>query len=164
MGNMKRNCTTKVKKKKKRQLASENSNNNNKKKILKNCINLRIYKRLPKAVKINYKTRLGKGTNWIAFNSSTGRERWMPCCRDKWGNQSIHKKCNFKDITSAPLNFRASAINYDIHFVLNSPNLCFSSCSCLNTSSSSGNADNNSSSRKSKASCFKQTDDCRTVF
>ena len=53
--------------------------------------------------------------------------------------------------------------NCNIYCVLNSPNLCFSSCSCLNTLSSSGNADVSSSSRMSKASCFKITDDCKEV-
>ena len=55
--------------------------------------------------------------------------------------------------------FKTSNIKFH-QFGLNSPNFCLSSNNCLKMSSNSGNADNSSSSRRSKASIFKQTDDC----
>lgn len=126
-------------------------------------INLKIYKWQPQDAKLNYKIRLGKIEKLNCLRLIT-REKYMDAgCRQMGQPGTIAKqKCNKEeDTTFTALFFCTSAENDSIYFDLNSPNLCFSACTCLNTSSSSGNADNSSSSRRSKASCFKQTEDCK---
>lgn len=82
-------------------------------------------------------------------------------CRDKLGTREQLQNKNVTWKTTLTPSFLHTLAENDYIYFMSSPNLCFSSCSCLNTSSSSGNADKSSISRRSKASSFKQTDDCK---
>lgn len=78
-----------------------------------------------------------------------------------WGRKK--EKCPGEYLFSISIYERELHIWFYL-FGLKSPNLCFSSCNCLKTWSNSGNADKSSSSRRSKASCFKQTDDYKRNY